>query len=98
MGNNTEIVVKANQVNKWVQSSFCKIYVKFLTHRITVSEEKAQIGFTHLLASLGGTVGLWIGWSALTLVEFVSLFVKHCLQITRKSEGNISTVKVKPSY
>ena len=98
MKNNSEIVSKANQVYKWIQSSFCKIYVKFLTHQITVSEEKAQIGFTHLLASLGGTLGLWIGWSVLTLVEFVSLFAKHCLRITSKSEGNVSTVKVKPSY
>lgn len=98
MKNNTEIVAKANQIYKWIQSSFCKIYVKFLTHRITVSEEKAQFGFTHLLASLGGTLGLWIGWSVLTLVEFVSLFAKHCFKLTSKNEGNVCAVKIKPSY
>ena len=65
-------------IYKWVKSTFCKIYIKFEHNQIVVNRQKPQFGRSDLLASIGGSLGLWIGWSALTLVEFISLFMQFC--------------------
>ena len=75
---NSSTKTKRHQVYQWIKASFCKAYIKFLNHRIKVDEQKPQFQFTGLLASNGGTLDLWIGWSALTLVEFVSLAARYC--------------------
>ena len=66
------------RIYKWVKSTFCKLYIKFEHNQIVVNRENPQFGRSDLLASIGGSVGLWIGWSALTLVEFISLLIQFC--------------------
>ena len=66
------------RIYKWVKSTFCKMYIKFEYNQIMVTRQNPQFGRSDLLASIGGSLGLWIGWSALTLVEFISLFIQFC--------------------
>ena len=66
------------RIYKWVKSTFCKMYIKFEHNQIAVTRQNPQFGRSDLLASIGGSLGLWIRWSALTLVEFISLFIQFC--------------------
>ena len=52
------IKMHRNRVIHWVKSTFCKIYLRFLDHRVTVSEQKRKFEFVDLLASIGGSIGL----------------------------------------
>ena len=73
---NREKVIE--RIYKWVKSTFCKMYIKFEYNQIMVTGQNPQFGRSDLLAAIGGSLGLWIGWSALTLVEFISLFIRFC--------------------
>ena len=74
--NNINANRERNQVYKWIKSSFSKIYIKYGHNRAIVNTEQPQFQQSDILAAIGGSLGLWIGWSALTLVEFASLIVK----------------------
>ena len=83
---NREIVVK-ERIYKWVKSTFCKMYIKFEHNQIVVNRQNPQFARSDLLASIGGSLGLWIGWSALTLIEFISLLIQFC-KCSLYSESN----------
>lgn len=50
------------------------LYVYFKTFEVKVIEDQLYYTWGNLLADIGGHMGLWCGYSWLTVVEFVSLF------------------------
>ena len=82
-----------NRLYDWVKSTFCKICLRFVNHRRTVNKQQAQFKVVDLLASIGGSVGLWIGWSALTLVETLSLIVIICGCFRTKEKDKVTSMQ-----
>ena len=52
----------------------------FEEYKINYKEEYLVMGLTELLASIGGFLGLCLGYSIITIGEWVSIFAKKCLK------------------
>ena len=81
-------------VNK-TASSYAKINIYFDDLRYTTTTETAQIILSDLIASLGGTVGLYIGFSFLTLGEVFEIifnisFILVTYFITKRKSFHVS--------
>ena len=57
---------------------------------MVLTQQKPKFQISDLLAALGGCLGLWVGWSALTLVEILSFSVGLC-----KRSNNVEILKDK---
>ena len=82
--------IQKQKVINWIKSSFCKVYLRFLDNRMVLTQQKPKFQISDLLAALGGCLGLWVGWSALTLVEILSFSVRLC-----KRSNNVEILKDK---
>uniref|UniRef100_A0A1I8JJ57 DUF4126 domain-containing protein n=1 Tax=Macrostomum lignano TaxID=282301 RepID=A0A1I8JJ57_9PLAT len=49
--------------------------IYFLSSRVTLFEEDWQYPIESFLSEAGGVIGLWVGASVLTMLEFVELLV-----------------------
>ena len=80
--------IQEQKIINWVRSSFCKVYLRFLDNRMVLTQQKPKFHTSDLLAALGGCLGLWVGWSALTLVEILTFSMRLC-----KRSNNVETLK-----
>ena len=65
-----------NEVAKWIWYSFSRVNVFFKDSRIQKRQQNPSFSLGQLWADIGGTIGLWCGFSILTLMEFVTKFKK----------------------
>ena len=62
-----------------LKSSIVSLKIYFEDLSVTLIEESPKTELVDLVASLGGNLGLFIGISFLSLVEFVELFIQMCI-------------------
>ena len=61
---------------KWVQESFYRLNVYFSEPFVTVHEQVASYCLEDFWSGIGGTIGLWTGASALTLLEVFAFITR----------------------
>ena len=52
--------------------------------RETVINQEAKMSWTDLVSNIGGSLGLFLGMSFLSIVEFIELFIRTILIILKK--------------
>ncbi len=77
------------RLEDWAKSCLSKVTIKVGHTPVVVHEQKPQLQKSDLMAAIGGSLGLWIGWSALTLVEFVSLLSEFWRCCSRRGIGSM---------
>ena len=66
---------RRQKLANWVMNQFLKLNVFLPDNKVEVLKQYPKVQFVDCLAAIGGSMGLWIGWSLLTAFEVVSLFV-----------------------
>ena len=57
------------ELNEKMRKNFARIYVSFETLLYTKIEESPKYTLSMLFGSMGGNLGLWLGWSLLSFLE-----------------------------
>ncbi len=79
---------------KWVEKYFYRLNVYFRKRTTEHHRQVISVGFTDLLSGVGGVLGLWLGFSAMTGVEiFVSIW--RVISSMTKSKSKVTVVNVK---
>ena len=65
-----ELLQTENVTYDMIKSNFASVYIKFDSLSVTEKIEQEAITFINLISNIGGTVGLFIGISALSVLEF----------------------------
>ncbi len=65
-----------------------EVYLYFASSDVRVAEEYALLDLGILLSSLGGTIGMFLGWSALDLVRAACRNLGSCLGGVAGSQTN----------
>ncbi len=63
---------------KWIKKFFYRLNVYFSEPTIESHKQVISLSLTDLLSSVGGVLGLWVGISAITVVEMLVLVGKLC--------------------
>ena len=86
IGNNTELAHKHRSVD-FIRDNFAKLNVYLRDEESLVREQKPAYPLSNLFSDIGGTLGLWVGLSLLTIIELMQLAVRTFLVISgRKVE------------
>ncbi|XP_048582225.1 acid-sensing ion channel 3 isoform X2 [Nematostella vectensis] len=93
-GRTLEQATAEAQVN--VRKSVCMVNVFFETLVTDILEEKPSYDLTMFGADLGGTMGLFLGCSILTICEFIDLVIILVANGWRKGKARVIDVKEKP--
>lgn len=71
-----EHLYNTNEINyDMVKKSFVRLFIFYDEIKATFISESAKITFVDLIANIGGTLGLFIGISVLSLVEILELLI-----------------------
>ncbi len=70
-GNEESVITDA--VARWINTSFARVNVYFRDVTIIHRSQVPAYNWNDLLADIGGTLGLWVGVSVMTIFEFVTL-------------------------
>ena len=54
------------------QKNYAYVYILYKESEITILEERVLLDFPTLLSTVGGTVGIFLGWSLLDLTRWLS--------------------------
>ncbi|XP_033101245.1 acid-sensing ion channel 1C-like [Anneissia japonica] len=89
----------------YIKTNFAKVNIYYENLQYDYIEQVPTYTFLSLVSNVGGHLGLWIGMSALTILEFLECFydiVKHvCAALIRRRKVNQmkkrNTVNVRPS-
>ncbi|XP_067933813.1 FMRFamide-activated amiloride-sensitive sodium channel-like [Watersipora subatra] len=68
-------VVASELTDDIISENFIKIQLYFGSMSTMILTEKAEVSDFEYASELGGVFGLWIGWTLLTILEFVELIV-----------------------
>ena len=60
----------------FVTDNFVRVNVYLSDMEVEVQEQQPSYRLSNLFSDIGGTLGLWVGLSLLTVVEFIQLVVK----------------------
>ena len=60
----------------FVTDNFVRVNVYLSDMEVEVQEQQPSYRLSNLFSDIGGTLGLWVGLSLLTVVELVQLVVK----------------------
>ena len=58
---------------KLIRENFVKLTIYFSTWRVQKTRQEPSYGLADLLSDVGGTLGLWAGFSVITVLEFFRL-------------------------
>ena len=78
---------------KWVEKYFYRFNVYFRKRTTEHHRQVISVGVTDLLSGVGGVLGLWCGFSAMTMVEII-VSVCQVLLSTVKSKTKVKVVHV----
>ncbi len=62
----------------WVHGYFYRLNIFFKQRKTEVHRQMVSFSITDLLSSVGGVLGLWLGFSAFTAIEILILLGKIC--------------------
>ncbi len=77
-------------LSAWVHQNFIRVNIYFQYLEVKVNEQQPSYGGSDLLCNIGGTMGLWIGVSLITLTEFITFLVTLCHTVCKKT--NVQTM------
>lgn len=82
----------------WPSAQISSIIVEFGKDEFYPTIKQRQFTGTDFLAYIGGTLGLFAGFSVLTVFELLTFFVlRCCLDFTEKANcGKVQPIEVKP--
>ncbi|XP_071960594.1 acid-sensing ion channel 1A-like [Antedon mediterranea] len=85
--NTPAISVEGNDTEKFIYENFAKLNVYYENLQYDSIEQVATYTLLSLVSNVGGHLGLWIGMSALTLMEFLECMydVLYVLMFRRKN-------------
>ncbi len=66
--------------SKWIKKYFYRLNVYFSEPTIESHKQVISLSFTDLMSSVGGVLGLWVGISAVSVIEMIVVVVKLCKQ------------------
>jgi hypothetical protein len=66
-----------------------KVFIGYSQMEQTIISEEKKITFDELVASIGGTLGLFLGLSFLSLVEFVEILIQTILIFIQQKKSSI---------
>ena len=69
-----------------VRESVAKVQIGYSQMEQTIITEEKKIEFNDLVSNLGGTLGLFLGFSFLTLVEFIEIILQAILILINKNQ------------
>ena len=72
--------INPKKTSVWISSSFARVNIYFDSVTILRKIQKPSYTMDQLLADIGGRMGLWVGLSVLTIVEFLTKvrYFIHC--------------------
>ena len=62
-----------------IQNNFARLEIHFEELKFTSIKETPKYNISTLFGTLGGNLGLWLGWSILSLFEFLEWIYKLCI-------------------
>lgn len=65
-----ELLQTENVTYEMIKNNFASVYIKFENLAVTEKIEQQAVTFVNLISNIGGTVGLFIGISVLSVMEF----------------------------
>ncbi|XP_031573257.1 acid-sensing ion channel 4-like [Actinia tenebrosa] len=80
----------------WYRSRFAFVNIFFHSADTEVMREVPAYDFVDFAAGFGGNMGLFLGCSVLTLLEFIDILVVITFEWYRKKQRNVQTFSVKP--
>jgi hypothetical protein len=82
---------KLNLSYSETKESVAKVEISFAQMRTFVISEEKKVEFFDMISSVGGTLGLFLGLSFLSLVEFVEILVQAILIRFEKDKNRVGT-------
>ena len=76
-----------------LKKNVARIEIFFDEMKETVIEESIKTGISDLISNLGGTLGLFLGLSFLSLIEFVEVFLQALIVLIRKNNQTEPSMK-----
>lgn len=87
-----------NDIGGLVRKNFLRLNVYFESLNTDIRRQREAYDGAALFSDIGGTLGLWIGCSMLTVCEFLQL-VWYCLMICFKrlvKDNKVKTIQIQP--
>jgi hypothetical protein len=81
----------ANQTDELVKSSVLRVLIYFNDLRYTQITESPSMTFLTLVSNIGGILGLFLGFSLLSLVEIIELMIELCLTFITRDFNKIES-------
>ena len=69
-----------------IQSNFLRLNVNFNLRGYSLSTDTAAMTWDSVMSNVGGTMSLWVGVTAMTIVEVLELFYNLCLVRARSDK------------
>ncbi len=79
---------------KWVKGSFYRVNIYFRQTSVEQHFQVASFSLADLCSSLGGILGLWLGFSVMTIIEICSFIIKLMYNSCCKVTNNIHRKQV----
>ena len=86
---NKEMTSKATsneRKTELIRRNFVQLTVYYSTDQVQSITQQASYGVPDLMSDIGGTLGLWAGFSIITVLEFVRFLVSICGHAMSKSK------------
>ncbi len=85
-GNGTEEpeIVIPEEAHKFLLMNFLRLNVYFRDQEVEVHTQEASYVLANVFSDMGGTLGLWVGLSILTVAEVMQLLAKLCAVLCGK--------------
>lgn len=84
------------RMEDWISSSFARVNVYFEDAIVVRKRQIASYRWNDLLADVGGTLGLWVGISVITVFEILTLLTEILLMISSDKQKGSATGTQKP--
>ncbi len=79
--------------SKWVRESFYHVNIYFRQMSVEQHVQEPSFSFPDLCSSIGGILGLWAGFSVMTIIEIGSFIIKSiCIVCSKKKTIASATV------
>lgn len=82
--------------------SFVGVNIYFNEIKVTEMEESASMNFAELVSNIGGTIGIFVSFSLLGLVEFIELVIESIIlslkarsqKMSERKNNNVNTINI----
>ena len=92
-----EVNTSTDDLIKWTHKHFLRLTVYANSKTVTVKEQIPMYTFIDLMSQIGGCLGLWVGISIITIVEFfdlgMNLFQIFCRKAKKIAELDFNSKK-----